>query len=316
MARLLAACAASLLLYAVVFGFCLDRPLSTGLLRERIEAPLARAAQLSEPKLVILAGSNGPYSHRCQTIEPLIGIPCLNGGVAVGIGLDYLFARWKPHLHAGDIVYLPLEEAQYVRPRVATITGPDAAILLRHDRATLAALEPDRWAAAALAVNPRDAVMSVLETVLLVAGFHDPRAAVVGETNAWGDHIGHTEALAATNAAHLATASPYHPMPDAIVAGDGTRQVVSFLDWARANRVRVIGGLPVGFADSPIPAKSEAAIRAVYASVGWLPVPGRYPRRSFFDTADHLSEPWQIAHSRMVGIALRSVLTDSALLRP
>ncbi len=110
MGRLLIACIASLLLYAVVFGVIFDRPLSLGFLRHQIEAKLARAATITGPKLVILAGSNAPYSHRCETIEPILGMPCVNGGVAVGVGLDYLFARWKPLLYSGDILYLPMEE--------------------------------------------------------------------------------------------------------------------------------------------------------------------------------------------------------------
>src|SRR3984885_8852172 len=137
MRRIMLACLASLALYAVAFGLLLARPLTLGMLRARIDANLARGAAISGPKLVILAGSNGPYSHRCETIEPLLDIPCVNGGVAVGIGLDYLFARWEPLLHLGDVVYLPMEEAQYVRDRAATALGPDAAIMLRHDRTTL-----------------------------------------------------------------------------------------------------------------------------------------------------------------------------------
>jgi hypothetical protein len=78
-----------MLLYALLFGFLLDRPLALGYLRQQIDAKLARAAAIDQPKLVILAGSNGPYSHRCETIEPILGMPCVNGGVAVGIGLDY-----------------------------------------------------------------------------------------------------------------------------------------------------------------------------------------------------------------------------------
>ncbi len=114
MRRILLACAASLVLYMTAFAWLLDRPLTLGALRARIEANLDVGQLISQPKLVILAGSNGPYSHRCETIEPLIGRPCVNAGVAVGIGLDYLFTRWKPWLHAGDIVYLPLEEAHPV----------------------------------------------------------------------------------------------------------------------------------------------------------------------------------------------------------
>jgi hypothetical protein len=104
--RRFAPCLASLLLYALVFGCILDRPLALGFLRQQIDAKLARAAAIEGPKLVILAGSNGPYSHRCEIIEPILGMACVNGGVAVGIGLDYLFARWQRVLRAGDTVYL------------------------------------------------------------------------------------------------------------------------------------------------------------------------------------------------------------------
>ena len=95
-----------------------------GFLRPEIDAKLARGAAVGSPKLVILAGSNGPYSHRCETIEPMLGLPCVNGGVAVGIGLDYLFTRWERRLHPGDVVYLPMEEAQYSRSRAATDARP------------------------------------------------------------------------------------------------------------------------------------------------------------------------------------------------
>ncbi len=116
--RILLACVASVMLYVIAFGCLLDRPLTLGALRARIETNLARGAAIRGPKLVILAGSNGPYSHRCETIEPIIGRPCVNAGVAVGVGLDYLFARWETLLHPGDMVYLPLEETQ-----VHTLTG-------------------------------------------------------------------------------------------------------------------------------------------------------------------------------------------------
>ena len=142
MRRILLACAASLVLYVTAFACLLDRPLTLGMLQARIEANLARGAAIAGPKLVILAGSNGPYSHRCETMEPIISRPCINAGVAVGVGLDYLFVRWEPLLHPGDVVYLPLEEAQYTRSRSAAELGPDAAIMLRHDRATLRTMPP------------------------------------------------------------------------------------------------------------------------------------------------------------------------------
>jgi hypothetical protein len=309
---ILRAALASLLLYLLGFALVLDRPLSLGALRHELDARLAAGAAITGPKLVILAGSNGPYSHACRVIAPLLQRPCVNGGVAVGVGLDYLFARWQPLLHPGDIAYLPMEEAQYVRDRAATAVGPDAAIMLRHDRATLAGLPPRRWPGALFSTDLRGALMALLETALAAAQFHDPRAAVVGESNRWGDHVGHSAIRAAANAAQLATEAPFHPAAAQIQAGYGSQLIGGFIDWARAHGVQVIGGLPTGFADSPISDPAVAAIRAVYAARGArfleLPNRSRYPRAAFFDTADHLNETWQAVHSAAVAAGLAALL--------
>lgn len=308
MRRILLSCGASLVLYIAAFAWLLDRPLTLGALRARIEANLATGQAIQQPKLVILAGSNGPYSHRCETIAPIIDRPCINAGVAVGVGLDYLFTRWEPQLHPGDIVYLPMEEAQYARPRATEDLGPDAAIMLRHDRATLWTLPLRRQIAALFVDNLRAAIMSLIEMALVDGGFHDPRVAVTGGYNAWGDHIGHTAALAALNRPALAAITPFHPTATQISAGYGTLLVVGFLRWAGPHGVRVIGGLPTGFADSPIVNDSLAAIRTIYRDngAGFLELPNhsRYPRTDFFDTQDHLNEPAQKRHSVAIAEAL------------
>ena len=306
---LVVACLASLLLYVLAFGFILDRPLSLGFRRQQIDAKLARAAAIDGPKLVILAGSNGPYSHRCEVIEPILGMPCVNGGVAVGIGLDYLFARWQRVLHHGDIVYLPMEEAQYVRTRVATELGPDAAIMFRHDWRTLSSLGAERWITALFSFDLRAALMGPIEAALLLAHFHDPRAEITGATNAWGDHIGHTAELGATSREVLAAASPYHPSAEQVRAGYGSALIAGFTNWATAHGVQVIGGLPTGFADAPVPPATLQAIRAVFAENGGdflvLPNFSRYPRSAFFDTAEHLNETWQVEHSKLLAAQMR-----------
>jgi hypothetical protein len=306
--RLLVACAASVLLYVACFGEILDRPLSFGWLRQETDARLARGAAIKGRKLVILAGSNGPYSHRCTVIGPLLDLPCVNAGVAVGIGLDYLFARWQPLLHPGDVIYMPMEEAQYARDRAANALGPDAAIMLRHDRATLAHLPLRRWLGAVFSYDLRGSLMAVIETALVAGGFRDPRTAVTGESNAMGDHVGHTAALALTNAPVLQSARPWHPTAAQIQAGFGSVLIAGFLDWASAHGVTVIGGLPTGFDDSPIPDMTIAAISALYETHGalflTLPNRSRYPRDAFFDTADHLNETWQTLHSIAVACGL------------
>jgi hypothetical protein len=308
MRRILFACGVSVILYTVLFSCVLDRPLSLGALRARIEASLARGATINQPKLVILAGSNGPYSHRCETIEPLIGRPCVNAGVAVGIGLDYLFARWTKLLCPGDIVYMPLEEAQYVRSRATAELGPDATILLRHDRSTLWTLPWHRRIGALFASGLRGGIMSVIEMALVREGFHDPREAATGSFNARGDHVGHTQRLGSISQPALAAARPFHPAASDIRDGYGASLVRAFVDWANGQGIQVVGGLPTGFADSPIDEDAVAAIRSIYRDAGaaFLELPGRsrYPRSAFFDTPDHLNEAAQISHSVAVGRAM------------
>jgi hypothetical protein len=320
MKRILLACLASLLLYGVAFALVLDRPLTLGSLQARVEANIALGRSIHQPKLVILAGSNGPFSHRCQTIEPMIGRPCVNAGVAVGVGLDYLFTRWKPLLHPGDIVYMPLEEAQYVRSHATSDLGPDAAIMLRHDRATLLALPLRRQVAALFASDLRAAVMSVIETALASSDFNDPRVSANGGYNAWGDHIGHTAEKAFVNRATLAASDPFHPTGTQITAGYGTALVIAFLTWAEAHDVRVIGGLPAGFIDSPLSPDELTAIHAVFrdhhAEFLETPEGGRYPRSAFYDSADHLLEASQISHSVSVARSLQRIMDRKLVQSP
>ncbi len=314
MRKLVLACFASVLLYAVLFGFILDRPLAYGFLQHQIDAKLARAATLHGPKLVILAGSNGPYSHRCETIEPILHMQCINGGVAVGIGLDYLFARWQPLLHPGDVVYLPMEEAQYVRSRVSTEVGPDAAIMFRHDWRTLANLQPGRWAAALFSFDLRFGVMAIIEHALVSARFHDPRAEVTGSMNLWGDHIGHIAALGDPEGV---AAHPGHDTAAAVQRGFGAATIAVFIRWSNVNGVRVIGGWSTEPDDSAMPPATRAAIRALYADNGasFLELPNQslYPRAAFFDTPDHLNEEWQIRHSIAIANALRQMVGQPAV---
>ncbi len=312
MRALVLACLASLLAYVLAFALVLDRPLGIGFLRAEIETRLARGAAAGSPKLVILAGSNGPYSHRCQVIAPILGMDCVNGGVAVGIGLDYLFARWQALLAAGDVVYLPMEFAQYTRGRAAIRVGPDAAIMLRHDRATLAGLPPDRWLGAVFAFDLRALVLSLVEPLFAAGAVTTLRAGVVGQSNGWGDHVGHGLALAEANRSVLAASEREEPAAAAIEGGEGGRQIGAFVAWATAHGVVAIGGPPTGFDDVVLPEPSLAAVRHIYEAAGGrflsLANRGRYPRAAFFDTPDHLNEPCQTAHSIVLAQALAALL--------
>jgi len=134
----------------------------------------------------------------------------------------------------------------------------------------------------------------------------------VGGSNAWGDHVGHTLALAAPSRAVLAAAAPQRASGAAVTAGFGAALIGDFTRRMTARGVRVIGGLPTGFDDVALPAGTVAAIRAVYEANGgaftMLPNASLYPRIDFFDTPEHLSEPCQIRHSQAVAERLAALL--------
>ncbi|HEX7390679.1 MAG TPA: hypothetical protein VF286_11245, partial [Acidiphilium sp.] len=203
MRRLVLCALASIALYLIAFGFVLDRPLSLGTLRLEMSQKLTRGAKLASPKLVILAGSNGPYSHSCAVIGAMLRLPCENAGIAVGIGLDDLFARWAALLEPGDIAYLPMEVQQYTVTRAQNRMDVDGAILFRHDRALLWRLGVGRTLGGVFANTMPDGLEAVAEMAARAAGFGHPRALLARQYDRDGDRIGTT--LAGADTAFLRT---------------------------------------------------------------------------------------------------------------
>lgn len=308
---LLALLAASLLLYVGLFACILHRPLSLGTLRGTLEAKIAAAQAAVPPRLIILAGSNGLFSHSCVVIGTMLRLPCINGGVALGLGLDYQFALWRPVLRRGDVLYLPMELAQYtVSPRAAA-AGPDAALMLEQDRALLLQLGPGRALAALFSGSFADAAAAFVEQSALALHPALARPAFA-EIDAEGDGIGHSLAKAVGNQRFLAQLHRPDPSPEAIRRGYGAAEIGRFLDWAAQHGIMVIGGFPTEFADRPQNPALGASLAAFYAEHGaWflaLPGGGRYPRQDFYDAQDHLVTECQMRHSIRLAAALAGLL--------
>ncbi|MCB8880062.1 hypothetical protein ACELLULO517_07435 [Acidisoma cellulosilytica] len=302
---------ASVLLYVAAFSVLLDRPLSLGTLRETLERKIAAASAMPPPRLIILAGSNALFSHSCATIGAMLALPCVNGGVALGLGLDYQFALWKPVLRPGDNLYLPMELEQYARPLGAARTGPDAALVLQQDRFLLVHLGIGRVLPALFSGTMSDAVASVVEQAA-VAFRPDLANPAFSDINGQGDGIGHSLLKARANRVFLASLHRQDPSPAVIRDGYGRQEIAAFLHWARRHGVQVIGGFPTEFADNPSEPALGATLAAIYTAEGarFLPLAGegRYPRADFFDAQDHLMTECQMRHSIRVADALAPFL--------
>jgi hypothetical protein len=307
--RLPACCALSVLLYVLAFGFWLDRPLSLDLLRTEMVQKAQRLAALPSPKILILAGSNASYSHSCVVIGAMLALPCENGGTAVGIGLDEIFRRDAPFLRRGDVVYLPMELAQYTATRRQYDAAADGFLLWRHDRALLAHLPPDRIFGALFCCTLADALDALAEMALARHGV-SPEALLAREYDAQGDRIDNRLADAAPDLLrHPARAVP--PVQD-ISQGYGAALIARFVAAEAARGVIVIGGLPTDFSTQALNDDAVRAIAGLYTAQGgaFLVLPNRslYPPEDFFNGEDHLARPCQYRHSIAVAEGLAGLL--------
>lgn len=311
LASLIVACLASLTLYALVFGFLVHKPLTIDVIADLLRRKVDYAERIGSPKLVVFAGSNARFSHRCETIEQVLALPCANFGVARGIGLDYLLGDLEPVLRRGDIVYMPLEYEWYTDDRIAAMTGPDAALMVYGDKRRLFALGWERSLRAVFAFDPAFLASGLVEMALDAARFQ--RRVGAATMDRQGDEIGHTQEAAAPYRAYIATVRPFVPSAATLAAPTYAKaQIAAFLAWARAHGVLVIGGLQVTFDGAPVTDETIAAIRQVYEANGQrfllLPSHSQYPRACFFDTPAHLIEPCQVAHSTLLARALAAAL--------
>jgi hypothetical protein len=313
--RLLKLCGLSLLIYLMVFSVVVDRPLSLGVLRLELLQKTARLAALPSPKLVILAGSNGPYSHSCVVLSAMLNMPCENAGIAVGIGLDDIFVRYEPLLHAGDVVYMPMEMQQYTASASAYRAAVDDEFLLRYDRNVLQELPLPRTLGAGFCCTFADLMESLVEMPLAVRGTIRPASLLSTEYDEQGDRIDNE--LSDRDAALLTQVPRVAPSAQAIGIGYGAALIAGFVARESRKGVIIIGGMPVDYASADISSSVMSVIAATYAANGGvftvLPNQSQYPRADFFNGEDHLAKPCQYLHSIFVARRLAVLLHKPAV---
>lgn len=306
---LAAALLVSVMLYLAVFSV-LHRPLTTGVVGEALRERSAYARSLESPKLVVWAGSNGRYSHRCETLSKVTQLPCANLSVAMGVGVDIQLRLYEPLLNRGDIVYMPLEYGQYSVGRDEMEGGIENATLVQDFQALLWSLEPQRLVRAYGSFDLTYLIHGVIEMTLQAAGVQR-RAGSTESSNAQGDVTGHTAALATPYIGFLqkaAAGGPAKPLP---LDSHALRVIEAFVERARTRGVTVIAGLPTVPESTAVDERFIGHLKEVMQRQGQdlllLPNRSRYPLSCFYDTLSHLHEDCQIGHSEAVGSALLSL---------
>ncbi|GAB4556449.1 MAG: hypothetical protein IV105_01620 [Rhizobacter sp.] len=297
----------SIALFVAVFSV-VHRPLVVGEIQKSLDYKLAYARELPSPKIVLLAGSNGRYSHRCEVLTARLNKPCVNASIGVGIGLDFLLDQWRPVLRRGDIVYMPLEYGQYRFTQAEMHGGLQNALMVHSQRDYLLSLDAERITAAYGSFDLPFLIHGLAEMALDHRGFR--RRSSTDSLTPQGDESGHTAQRSQAYASFLrGSAAESAQVP---VTSDVIRVIDSFLQQARRDGILVVGGLPTVPDSVTVEAADVERLRSLYESRGQafvaLPNRSRYPIDCFFDTLYHLNEGCQKAHSAAVAAQLASLL--------
>lgn len=295
--------ALSMTVFVAVFSV-IHRPIVVGSIQKQLDYKQAYARTLASPKIVIFAGSNGRYSHRCEELTRVLDRPCVNASIAVGIGLDFLIWQWQPFLHSGDLIYLPLEYGQYRFSKTEMHGGLQNALMVHSQQRYLWSLDAQRIAAAYGSFDLSSLIHGIIEMALDHRGYKTSSS--TDSLTVQGDQHNHTAALGQAYAAFLrnsvaeATTAPER--------SDTIDVLNTFLRDMHARGVTVVGGLPTVPDSVPIAPADIDRLRRLYEDAGQrflvLPNRSRYPLSCFFDTLYHLNEDCQRVHSSLVAQGL------------
>lgn len=298
---------ASIALYLGVFSV-VHRPLTLGDIPRQLAFKLDHARQITGRKLVLFAGSNGRYSHRCDDIAAPLSLPCVNMSIGVGIGLDFLVDQLWRVLRPGDVVYMPLEYRQYTVSTSEMNAGLQNATLVHDLRDQLWRLPAARIAQAYGYFDLSFLINGLAEMALDRRGFK--RRTSLDSLTPQGDEQGHTAEAARAYAEFLRSAR--YGEVDVPAQADAQQVLRRFLVDAKARGITVVGGLPTIPDDVALDAQPVDRIRALFEGAGQrmlvLPNRSQYPLDCFYDTLSHLHEGCQRRHSARVGAALAALL--------
>ena len=307
------AAVASVIVYLLTFTVLVKKPLTVGFIADALQLKQDYAATIRRPKLVIIAGSNGLFSHRCETMEPILDMPCLNGAITAELGLAYMLELGQRLIRPGDAVLLPLEYTEFPLPERRYIDAQGHPFRLTYDRENIGVLPPAQLGRALFQFDLSYLIGALAEMALDAAGVR--RRFSVETLTRHGDMRGHTVAKAERFRRQIAASESWLPKAAAFKMSRNAQTIIGrFLGWASRNDVRVIATMPTMFDDRLAEDALITQLRSLYEGAGHaffvLPNLNQYPRSCFYDTPFHLHEECQIRHSTSLAKALRPILRE------
>ncbi len=315
--KVICACVASVMLYLILFNFVIKKPWSLGFVVDMYRNKVAYSNSIEGPKVIILAGSNGLYSHRCETIEKEIGVPCVNASSTAGFGIDFHLEKVKEFARPGDVVVMPLEFGAYAADDETISNSAVNPFVIEYDRELLWRFSLKRAVSALFYFDLKFLFSGLSEMVL---------SKVMSNGSTWnaesltdqGDVKDHTFGKAQAHRNKITAASQSGPDAAGLKKTSlGKRLLSEFFRWAKRRNITVVGTLPTTFKDVPLQDKALSDIGDLYREAGHLfmvlPNRSQYERDCFYDSLYHLNEPCQIIHSAELARALTNLLPHDML---
>jgi hypothetical protein len=304
--------------YILVFVFALKKPLTVGVISDYYAVKLNYLRETAgQNRIIIFAGSNGRYSHRCSYIEEHYAVKCVNLSVGSGFNHEWEFARYLPYIGPKDLLYLPIEYGNTrFDPRIDL--GDEISYIVQYDHGDLWHFySPSQSLRAVFTYDLASVLSATGEMLLQVAGVG--RRVSVTTLDQQGDETAHTLQKSAAYRSYIQEMPALAVSPDDYEHGVPWYENAWIIREVRSRGAMVVGGLPTVPDDTKIPQTALTYLQEFYLTRGacFLALPNRsqYPRTDFYDTHYHLSEPYQIEHTSMLAPYLLEMLSTHACLR-
>lgn len=106
-----------------------------------------RLSSITEPKIILVGGSNLPFGVKSKMLEDSLGMPVVNMGLHAGLGMNFILSEVEKDIHQGDVVVVSLEYHHYLSSSMYNGEDVLAALLFDVNRDCMKYVSAKQWIA-------------------------------------------------------------------------------------------------------------------------------------------------------------------------
>ncbi len=301
----------SLAFMATLMIFVFDKPLVVGWGKTAYDTKYQHFIDDSSSNIIIVAGSNGFFSHSCKVLEKDLNKNCINYSVSAGLGLEYILEKSKEVISDNTTVILPLEFSFYYGKKKASLSSNGGNLhILENDLKYLFSFGYERTLYILFSKDFKYIFGSILENILNNTGFE--RRFNISTLNENGDMKGHTKAKSKNYNEYVFSQLPPRPDISACQNNYNRQLIIDYIKFVNKNGGKVFGSFPTTFESNLTDDQSQSfeCIKNLYdENNGYfinLKNKSMYKKFNFYDTTYHLNEEAQILHSQKISKYLKN----------